>query len=332
MSMHLLYSGYHCLHHDENSGYDNVVASIDDYVDGTLLLWGGSPHGTFRRKMNYLMIDLLTVVRAAKYPAVFMFYPEQTAFIAPALLKLFGKRVIFALHHGRDFWVDRQDSIILKMRRINLRFVDKFIVLSRAQYEYYSTLFPERVSWVPHGVWCDRDQIDEKRFHVEKTISIIGDMYRDYDQIKHILLLFRKRVPEVTFNLIGLDKKKLSSISGMENVTIHSRLSSTEYRTTLQKSLFILLPLKFASANNALLEGMSYGVPVYCSNVEGVRDYIFDDEYIYEDPNSLVEITLERLKRSAVENVEERNKLKKYTGERFGWEKIREAIIRAAFE
>jgi glycosyltransferase involved in cell wall biosynthesis len=332
MSRHLLYSGYHCLHHDETSGYDNVVASIDDYVDGTMLLWGRSPHGTFRRKVNYLIIDLLTIVKAAKYPAVFMFYPEQTAFFAPALLKVFGKRVIFALHHGRDFWVDRQDSIMLKMRRINLRFVDKFIVLSRAQYEYYSMRFPERVSWVPHGVWCDRGPIDEKLFHVEKTISIIGDMYRDYDQIKYIVSLFRKRVPEVTFNLIGLDKKKLSYTSGMENVIIHSRLSHIEYKTTLQKSLFILLPLTFASANNALLEGMSYGVPVYCSNVEGVRDYVFADEYIYKDPNALIGITLERLKRLAVENIEERNKLKKYTEERFGWKKIREAIIAAAFE
>ncbi len=158
---------------------------------------------------------------------------------------------------------------------------------------------------------CDRGPIDEKLFHVERTISIIGDMYRDYDQIKHIVSLFSQRVPEVTFNLIGLDKKKLSYTSGMENVIIHSRLSHIEYKTTLQKSLFILLPLTFASANNSLLEGLSYGVPVYCSNVERVRDYVFADEYIYKDPNALIGITLERLKRLAVENIEERNKLQK---------------------
>ncbi|CAH2799507.1 MAG: hypothetical protein CBARDMAM_4066 [uncultured Caballeronia sp.] len=36
----------------------------------------------------------------------------------------------------------------------------------------------------------------------------------------------------------------------------------------------MLLPLKFATANNALLKGLVAGVPVICSNTHGVREYL----------------------------------------------------------
>jgi len=49
----LLYSGFTWDHHDDNAGYQKVVVSREDYVDGARL-WGGKSHiGSRLRRIKF---------------------------------------------------------------------------------------------------------------------------------------------------------------------------------------------------------------------------------------------------------------------------------------
>ena len=331
MVENLLYSGFRYPHHDENSGYDNVVVSPANYVNGGTLLWGNAPIGTFRRRINFVLIDIATVIRSWRYPYVLLFYPEHTAYISPAVLRLLKKKVTCVLHLGPEFWFDSKGSIAVALKRANVRMADQLIVLSSAQYQYCTKRFPGRVAWIPHGVWCDEKPIDGSMVPVRpRRISIVGNTYRDYETIIEVVRLIERSHPSITFDLVGVKPEKLSLIAKNKNVVFHKRLSPEQYRSTIEQSLFMLLPLRFATANNALLESMSFGVPVYCSDVEGVKDYLISEEYVFRHSKEVIGILDRRLQQSHADAVRERTALKRYARERFGWEKIRNDVIQRA--
>jgi glycosyltransferase involved in cell wall biosynthesis len=327
MQRDLLYSGFRWPHHDKNSGYDKVVASQADFVDGNKLPWGDAPIGTLRRRLNFLLIDIVTILRSVRYSHVLLFYPEQTAYFSPIVLRALGKKVTCVLHLGADYWFESGASPALLLKRANVRWAWRLIVLSRAQRDFYAKEFRGEVSWIPHGIWCDERPVDPVSVSDKtNTICVVGDTYRDYDLLVKIVQLAEQALPAVKFELIGVQREKLSAIAHNQNVLFHKRLSAEEYRQTIERSLFVLLPLRFATANNALLEGMSFGVPVYCSDVEGVADYIANDEYVFESADDVLKIIRARLNRSREENLEERNMLKQYARDRFGWERIRSEV------
>lgn len=321
----LLYSGFTWEHHDEKSGYQKVVVSERDYVDG-MKLWGGkSAIGSRLRRINFFLIDICTILRAWRYKAVFIIYPEQTAYLSPLLLKLLGKKVTYALHLGPDYWIERNDSWFLKLKRYQLRFVSGFIVLSNQQKEVYNGIFPGRVVMIPHGAYVAPLQC--RLPAVPRYIAVIGDSYRDYNQLAQIILAFKERHPEVKFQLIGMKYNKLKGVETMDNVICNPRLERDDYLSMLQRSTLILLPLRYATANNALLEGLAAGVPVYCSNVPGVIDYLPSQEYVF---NSVEDAVAKYEHATAISQEELENnaaRFNRYVRERYSWDVIQKQVV-----
>jgi glycosyltransferase involved in cell wall biosynthesis len=321
----LLYSGFTWDHHDDNSGYQKIVVSQKDYVDGGKLWGGRRPIGSRLRRVNFFLIDVFTILRAWRYRAVFIFYPEQTAYMSPLLLWLLGKKVIFALHLGPDYWVERNDSLFLKLKRAQLRFVSGFIVLSNQQREVYERIFLQRVVMIPHGAYVTPLQFQMPA--IPRYISVIGDRYRDYNQLAKIIVAFKGRHPEVRFQLIGMRYENLNGVENMETVFCHPRLGRDEYWSILSHSTMILLPLVFATANNALLEGLLAGVPVYCSNVHGVTEYLLSQEYMFDT----VEDAISKYEQAAsIPQAElERNayRFHQYVRERYSWDIIQKQVV-----
>ncbi|MGY0575768.1 glycosyltransferase [Bradyrhizobium sp. RDM12] len=324
----VLYSGFRWPHHDKDSGYDHVVMSAADYVNGNLLLWGDAPIGSVKRRFNFLLIDLMTIFRSWRYSAVVIFYPEQTVFVSPICLRIMRKRVVCVLHLGIDFWSQRENTVAQRLKLISFRCVSCFITLSRHQQVQLSKLFNSEMVVIPHGMLCDGAiNLNAKR---EARITIIGDNYRDYAAIEEIIGLTCRSHPKVKFDMIGVDREKLISLKESANAVFYPHLSSSEYKAIVQRSLFILLPLTFASANNALLEGMSCGIPVYCSNIEGVRDYLLGDEYLFGSPTDVARIITERLQQDEPARLAERKLLVEFVQSNFEWSKVQRAVIGVA--
>ncbi len=324
----VLYSGFRWATHDEVSGYHHVVASKADYVDGETLWGGKSPLGSRARRINFLLIDLVTIVRAIPYRSVLLFYPEQTAYISAPILRLMGKKVVYAVHLGEDYWFHRDDSFYLKIKRFNLRFVSKFISLTDQQKEVFEAHFPGKVAKIPHGTWCPPVEAKlpvapDGKIH----LAVIGDNYRDYGFIADIIERFRVTRPNVVFDLVGMKYEKLGEARHSPNAICHKRLDGVQYREVIRNSLFLLLPLEFATANNALLEGLVEGVPVLCSNVHGVREYLPSGDYVFESIDDVDAQVEARSQMTPAQHAAEAATLQAYVRHNYSWETVRKGVV-----
>lgn len=324
----LLYSGFRWEHHDESSGYHHVVASPADYIDGEKLWGGGSKLGSLKQRINFVLTDLWTVLKSWRYPAVLLFYPEQTSYFSAPLLRLMGKKVIYVLHLGEDYWFERNDSLFLKLKRFNLRFVSKFIVLTSQQARIFEQHFPGKVTCIPHGAWCDKPRSPATRdAGGDIRVTVVGDTYRDYELLGRIIAVFGEKYPQITLNLVGMKYDKLGEARHAANVICHGRLSASEYEEVIRNSFFLLLPLTFATANNALLEGLSFGVPVICNNVHGVLEYLPGADYVFNSIDDLCAMVEARLQLDDAARNQEAAELTNYLEANYSWANIRDRVI-----
>jgi glycosyltransferase involved in cell wall biosynthesis len=316
MGKRVLYSGFKWKHHDEHSGYQFVAPDPRDYVDGGRLFGGKAVLGTILSRINILLVDLVTCVRGLRYDWVFIFYPEQTVYVSPLILRLAGVKIAYAVHLDEDYWFADSPSLSRKRKRWLTRFVDRFIVISRAQLATFERRFPGKVSFVPHGVWCS-DTIEPRA--APPRIAVVGGNYRDYALMRAAILLFNDRFPTATFHLVGTDAWRMEFDETPPNTKVHGRLSSADYRAMLSGCTFMFLPLTYATANNALLEAFALGVPVVCNEVDGVMDYLPGDDYIVHDPEELAAFYQRRIDMTDDEAMQERRFIRDYCRTNFEW-------------
>lgn len=322
----VLYSGFRWPHHDAQSGYHHAVADAKDYVDSGALWGGAAKIGSRRRKLNILLAELVTLARAWRYRAVFYVYPETCAlFFSAPLLKLMGKRVVYALHLGEKYW-DRQGSLLFRLKRHNLRYVDHFVVLSSQHKQRLEVQFPGKVSFIPHGVHLD-PAAPPAAPATPPRVCVAGDNFRDYAMLRAIIERFATRFPQIRFDLVGMQYAKLGDAAGATNVTCHPRLSAAEYGRVIREAAFMLLPLQFATANNALLEALTLGVPVLCNRIDGVTDYLPDGDYLFDDIDQLCELVAARLTMTPARRAAESAALIAYVDAHFAWPVVRRRIV-----
>lgn len=322
----VLYSGFRWPHHDAQSGYHHAVADARDFVDSGAL-WGGRARiGTRRRKLNIFLAELVTLARAWRYRAVFYIYPETCAlFFSAPLLKLMGKRVVYTLHLGEKYW-DRQGSLLFRLKRYNLRFVDHFVVLSSQQKQRLEAKFPGRVSFIPHGVHLDPAATAPVPASPPR-VCVAGDNFRDYAMLREIIECFAARFPQIRFDLVGMQYARLGEAAGAASVTCHPRLDAAEYNRVIREASFMLLPLQFATANNALLEALTQGVPVLCNRIDGVTDYLPDGDYLFDDIEQLCDLVAARLAMTPAQRALESAALIAYADTHFAWPVVRRRIV-----
>jgi glycosyltransferase involved in cell wall biosynthesis len=254
-----------------------------------------------------------------------IFYAETSAYFSSFFLSLFGVKVIWVIHFQESVWFNRNlKGPFVRLKRWNMNFVDHFIVQSSAQLTTFNVEFPGRVSFIPHGWWCGDGPV--QRANPKPSITVVGTTFRDFEFLKVVMERFYELFPEVTFDLVGIDAAKLGADNGPYNMRVHGRLATEAYRKVLEQSLFIFLPLTFATANNTLLEGMSLGVPVLCSDVGGVRDYVSDESYLARNVEDVVAFYRRQRDKSAVERQAEAETLVEHCRKNFGWHQIREKI------
>jgi glycosyltransferase involved in cell wall biosynthesis len=154
---------------------------------------------------------------------------------------------------------------------------DAIILMSQAQKHCLKQITGKKnVFVVPHG-------IDTSFFrplkHREKndvfTTICVGEHLRDVaTMVNTIRLLKAKRVPcrhrVVTF------KEHFHYYKDLDNIELLSGISDEELRKLYQTADCLLMPLKDATTNNAILESMACGIPIVSTNVGGMKEYVND--------------------------------------------------------
>lgn len=326
----LLYSGFAWSHHDSVSGYHHVVPEGATYVNGSALPGAGREmRSNAWRRLNFILVDFLTAIQLLWCDVVVIFYPEQTAYFSPLIAKLFGKRVVYVLHLGREYWTDTR-SLLFFLKRICFDRADRFIVLSSEQEVLYSRLVKVPVRKIHHGAWCEAYRpLDGVPAPV---ITVVGENYRDFDLLERIVRLFGERAQEFQFQLIGMGRTGRERFAGFENVTVCPRLETEAYREAIARSLCVVLPLTFATANNALLESLCSGVPVFCNETEGVLDYLPGRKYAFSSPEGFLEDARKLACLGEDDWASLRAELRRFAEACYAWPAIRRQVVDFASE
>jgi glycosyltransferase involved in cell wall biosynthesis len=175
---------------------------------------------------------------------------------------------------------------------------------------------------IPHGIdtqyYCPvpREQSNEL------TYLCVGQWLRDFATLKAVAKSVEPRNRHIRFRVAGSGKAG-EILEDVSNISVAGRLTDEELLKTYQQADVMILPVSDATANNALLEGLSCGLPVITTDVGGTRDYV-DDGCAFLIPPGDVEGMAEAVLRLA-DDAQLRVKMgarSRQVAETFDWEKV----------
>ena len=223
---------------------------------------------------------------------------------AAALHMLFTRRAVYHLIYGDvDLWMlPRLRRLLAPRHRVVVSFhepkppewvglekaapdIDAVVLVSGSQRAALAASFPaERTVVIPHGVDTAffKPGSTEQR---ERMVLTVGSHLRDFETLRvaidHVLV----RDPSVRFVAVG-SRERGRDYVGLEHerVTYFDKIDDEELRRLYQTATVMVLPLRAATANNALLEAMACGLPVVATDLEGIREYLGDEAGLFCKP------------------------------------------------
>jgi glycosyltransferase involved in cell wall biosynthesis len=247
--------------------------------------------GTKKEKVSIFfngIIKLLKLLISEKPDLVHIHMSYKGSFyrksIILMLIKLFNVPVLLHVHGSsfKDFY-----SSLNFIGRAYCNFIlnksDKLIVLSKEWYDYFSKFVKkENIAILYNGV----DTIEQTfQRHNSTPIALfmgrLGKRKGIYDLLKSIKLLNEKKI-ECEFLLAGdgeIEKVKIdiTKLNIKENVRVLGWINNEQKRELLIKSDILVLPSYNEGLPMAILEGMSYGLPIISTPVGGIPEAVKDD-------------------------------------------------------
>jgi glycosyltransferase involved in cell wall biosynthesis len=77
--------------------------------------------------------------------------------------------------------------------------------------------------------------------------------------------------PEIRFKVVS---SRFKGLNRLPNVKAYQGIDDGALLRLYRKSDLLLLPMRYATANNALLEGIACGLPVVSNDLPGLRAYV----------------------------------------------------------
>ena len=198
---------------------------------------------------------------------------------------------------------------------------DAIIVLSSEEAEAAAARVPDAsVRFIPHGIDTGAYRVPFLKSG-RPTFVAVGTNLRDWSSLGDILSVVVREHPDWQVRLVGMPDDRTAPWRRYPSVEVCNRLSFHDYREAISSSWAMLLPLRAATANNALLEAHALGTVVIGSSLPGVRDYGCTTTRYFDTPDEALSImttvassTTAGLQRWSAESVE--------AAQRFDWTTI----------
>lgn len=280
--------------HASSSGYDRVA----EYIDGVRI--GPPAGGLGARVLGKLGLPLVNASRQQWYhrknfvqeaqaawswlcasrPRVFHFLYGENSYHYLGLLKAVrGRHRIVCTFHTPP---ERFEQVVRK--RDHLQRVDAAVVLSRDLIPYYEELIgPGRVFYVPHGIDTGYFTPPPARPSQGRVDCLfVGSHLRDFETLESVARLLRGHA-NVHLHVVTKAENH-ARFASLENVTTYAGLPEWRLRDLYRQASLFVMPLKQASANNALLEALACGLPVVVTDLSAVRDYVTPENAVLTPP------------------------------------------------
>lgn len=290
-------------HHARHSGYEafgrHIGTALSPPVDfrWTLGPWGWPLNQAFCRMTRHPWYSLgahLTewsslgrMVRNRKC-MYHVLYGDSDLWLLRRANRLTGNRLAASFHQPTD--------LLRKLGSIErvARHLDAAILVCEAQRAYFEEFLPpERVFVVQHGVDAGFFRPPEVP-GAEPVCVTVGSHLRDFETHREAIRLVWKENPAARFVAIGTRSDKKSYFPDLpdERIRFMDRVSDEELLRALQAAQVAAFSFDAATANNAMLEAMSSGLPIVATDAGGIREYVGEDAGILcprKDPRALAD-------------------------------------------
>ncbi|MBN9503880.1 MAG: hypothetical protein BGO01_07030 [Armatimonadetes bacterium 55-13] len=204
---------------------------------------------------------------------VHAFYGEHHSWLLRALRKRARERRVMTIHLPPSLW-----HVSFKPHQIQQ--FDAVILMSHSQLAPLRDElgYQGRVEVIEHGVDVDRFSFVERTPSTEKiTCAMVGNFLRDYEALARLAQYCQEHAPEIRFDVVA-NREAGKPVSDLPNVTHHIGVSDEKLIQIYQEATFALFTLADCTANNAVLEAMSTGLPTFSNDVGGIRSYIVENQ------------------------------------------------------
>jgi len=218
-----------------------------------------------------MAVELKTMGRMlSEHDSIYHFlYGETTYHYAGLLNRKKNNRVVATFHLPP---VGIREAVHIDW---HIKQLSAVVCVGNNQREYFEPIVgADRVFFTPLGVASDYfippDSFESRD---PDLCLIVGENYRDYPTLRGVIELVAYLRPKTKFMI--LTPPRNSKLLGEHpSLTYTSGISEYELLKLYQSASVLLMPLLDATANNAILEGMSCGLPVVVTDVGAVRDYV----------------------------------------------------------
>jgi glycosyltransferase involved in cell wall biosynthesis len=167
----------------------------------------------------------------------------------------------------------------------HLKSIDAAIVVAKNQIPVLESIIgKEKVFSIPLGVETGYFLPPDQNYTPGKTCICVGHHHRDFQTLGEVAAIIKKHDPEVRIIVVdrvfstylSLEQQQTykASFASAGNVELRADLTDEELLRLYQASDLMILPLFDSTANTAILEAMSCGLPLVVTDVGGVRDYV----------------------------------------------------------
>jgi len=288
----IVLTGFKFKHHGAHTGYDQLQQHIpgavwvnrDDF-DHTVPSWW-QKRG-FARINLYLerwrdwryQLSLKRALRGAE--VVHFLYPENTLANLPFQIDP-AVKVIATFHQPVAWWDEVLKKPRFEQELTQYKRVNTAIVLSSDLEEVIKEgLGIKDVRFVPHGVDGDFFKPGDHN-RLEQVVLVLGSWMRDLDLLEGVIEHSLKANGRIAYRLV-ISPYHHQRFARFDRVFCMSGLNDNELLQELQQASIMFLPLKAATANNALLEAGSTGLPIITNKLKAVEDYFSEEEVIFFD-------------------------------------------------
>ena len=152
----------------------------------------------------------------------------------------------------------------------HVRKLSAVVCVGRNQFEYFEKLMgADRIFFAPLGVASDYFVPPPPNEIRDRNLClIVGENYRDYPTLRGVIELVAYLRPKTKFVIVTPPKNR-RLLGEHPNLTYKSGISEAELLGLYQCASVLLMPLLDATANNAILEGLSCGLPIVVTDVGG---------------------------------------------------------------
>jgi glycosyltransferase involved in cell wall biosynthesis len=333
--MKILFLSHHWTHNTHwslHSGIKRIINFAAETNDVTVVTWGAANKEYMEDNVHVITVkgsgkDYLFLKRMAisrKGAAIAKDYDAIHSVVSDCTYYLPYKGFTMTLHvlPAVVHYKELKQNLFLFMKyhiiqKRAFRRAKEIACVSTNLMEAIPAKYRDKAHFIPHGIdtdfWNPTLAKAHRGFSEGGYILCVGAHGLDRDSLAQFIVTN----PALPFVFVGI-KEKLGDFPNTHYLT---KVSDEDLRDLYFGCALMFRPLRFATANNSLLEALSMGKTILASRIPGVTDYLSDDTCVFIDTlkdRSIANMNTLRLDPAVLRQV---------AIQKFGWRKVLDTYI-----